>query len=68
LFEGSIELFDPSTQSRACPSTLAWGRPERSESRDDDLLGENVEIGKLVELFEGFRLRSRKMSRPALSR
>jgi hypothetical protein len=33
---------------------LARGRPERSESRDDDFLGENVGIGKIVGFFQAF--------------
>ena len=52
LFEGGFEIIDPSTRSTGWPWVLARGRPERSESRDDDLLGENVGIGKIVGLFE----------------
>ena len=30
------------------------GRPERSESRDNDFLWQNVGIGEIVEFFEAF--------------
>jgi hypothetical protein len=33
---------------------LARGRPERSESRDNDPLGKNVGIAEIVALFEAF--------------
>ena len=39
---------------RPGPWILAQGRPEREESRDDDFLGENVEIGKIVGFFQAF--------------
>jgi hypothetical protein len=54
LFEGRFEVVDPSTRSTRWPWVLARGRPERSESRDDDFLGENVGIGKIVGVFDAF--------------
>jgi hypothetical protein len=33
---------------------LARGRPERSESRDDDFLGQHVGIMRVVGFFEAF--------------
>ena len=52
LFEGGFEVFDPSTRSTGWPWVLARGRPERSESRDDDFLGEDVGIGEIVGVFK----------------
>jgi len=54
LFEGGFEVLDPSTRSTGGPSVLARGRPERSESRDDDFLGENVGIGEIIGFFKAF--------------
>ena len=66
LFEGGFKVFDPSTRFTAWPWTLARGRPERNESRDDDLLSEHIGIGKIVGLFEALAP-SQKMSRLASS-
>jgi hypothetical protein len=46
--------LDPSTQDTAWPYALGSGRPEQNESRDDDFLGQNVGIGKVVRIFEAF--------------
>jgi hypothetical protein len=54
LFEGGFEMLDASTRSAAWPWALARGRPERSESRDDDFLREHIGIGKVVGFFEAF--------------
>jgi hypothetical protein len=54
LFLGGFEVFDPSTRSTGWPWVLARGRPERSESRDDDFLGEYIGIGKVVGVFKAF--------------
>ena len=64
LFEGGFEVFDPSTRTAGWPWVLGRGpfglrlrarrRPERSEPRDDDFLGKDVGIGKVVGLFEAF--------------
>src|SRR3989442_11258785 len=43
----------PSTRSTASPGPRS-GSPERSQSRDDDFLGENARIGEVVGLFEAF--------------
>jgi len=58
LFEGGFEVFDPSMRSTGWPWVLARGpfglrlrarrRPERSESRDDDFLGEDVKISNIT--------------------
>jgi hypothetical protein len=52
--EWGFEVVDPSTLATASPSALARGRPERSESRDDDFLGENVRVGEIVGVVEVF--------------
>jgi len=49
-----FEVFDPSTPATAWPLALARGRPERSESRDDEFLGKNLGIGKIVGFFAAF--------------
>ena len=54
LFEGGFKVVDPSTRSTGWPWVLARGRPERSESRDDNFLSENVGIRELVGFFEAF--------------
>src|SRR5438132_14268666 len=45
----------PSTRSTASPGP-ASGSPERSQSRDDDFLGENARIGEGCRTLRGFRL------------
>jgi hypothetical protein len=52
LFEGGFEVFDPLDAVHAI--ALARGRPERSETRDDEFLDENVGIGQVVGFFEAF--------------
>jgi len=54
LFSGGFEVFDSSDAAHDMAVDLAPGRPERSKSRDDDFLGENVGIGKIVRIFEAF--------------
>src|SRR3989338_2632116 len=66
LFEGGFEVFDSSTRSTGWPWVLARGpfglrlrarrRPERSESRHDDFLGEDVKISNITPAPPDFRL------------
>jgi hypothetical protein len=63
-FEGGFEVIDPSTRSTGWPWVLARGpfglrlrarrRSERSESREDDFLGEDVGIGEIIGFFKAF--------------
>jgi len=52
LFEGRFAVLDPLDAVRCL--VLAQGRLERVHSRDDDLLGENIRIGKIVGFFQAF--------------
>ena len=64
-FEGGFKVFDLSTRSTGWPWVLARGpfglrlrarrRPGRSESMDDDLLGEDVEISNITPLTQAFQ-------------
>jgi hypothetical protein len=54
LFQGGFEVFDPSTLATAWPCALVRGHPERSESGDDDFLGEDVWIREVVGFFQAF--------------
>jgi hypothetical protein len=52
IVRGRLQGLRPLDGVHGLAIALTRGRPERSESRDDDFLGEN--IGEIVGLFETF--------------